>query len=186
MNVMNLEQHEEVFELTKNIINKTQTSNLRKHPGSNMVHTIRSEAFDFFAVLMGEYFGNLGFVGKIWLRSKVKNISNCSYKKPISLFLTTKECQVSENNIGRRCPDKGVVLISDLALNVWKKTWKPGEEIVLTREIGIETNNSQDNEWKFFEYLTKSLKLPTNEPIKIDKYVSTFCDMSFSTQLDCF
>ncbi len=168
------------------MIFKIQRNNSKERPISNSVFGIKSKVFDIVAVLKGAYYGDVGFVGKIWLRLKIKNNTHRSFEKPISLFLTTKDYQVSERKIGRRCPDNGVVLISDFTLDASEESWKPGKEIVLTREIGIGTNNFQDNEWEFFKYLTKDLRLPTNEPIKIDKYVSIFFDMSFSTPLDSF
>ncbi len=169
----------------KSILLRLKPDSSGSGSSSSAVYGIKSEVHDVLAVLMGAYYEDLGFAGKIWLRSKIKNITKHSFEKPISLFLTTRNSQVLESEIGRKWPDKGVVLISDLASDTCKKPWKPGEEIVLTREIDLGSGNFQDNEWKFFEYLTKNLRLPTNEPIKIDKYVTSFCGMSFSSTLKC-
>ncbi len=185
MDVLSRDQCEKYFESNR-ILLGAQTDNTRKCSSSNPVYGIKIEVFDVLAVLMGAYYGDIGFAGKIWLRSKVKNNTKYSFEKPISLFLTTKDCPVLEDKIGRKWPDKGVVLISDLVLDACEKSWKPGEEIVLTREIDIGSDSFKDNEWKFFKYLTKSLSLPANEPVKIDKFVSAFCDMSFSNSLGCF
>lgn len=143
----------------------------------------KSKAFDILAVLMGEYQEDIGFIGKIWIRAKVKNNTKYSFKQPVSLFIAVKDYKVIQNEIGNRWPDRGALLICPSILS---SPWQPDEIIDVTSEIDLNPEGYQDYEWRFFEYLTKTLRLPANEPVKIDEYVSTFYGMAGLFPVDCF
>lgn len=143
----------------------------------------KSATFDILAILMGDYQEDIGFIGEIWIREKVKNNTKYSFEQPVSLFIATKGYKVIENGIGDRWPDRGTVLMDPSILS---SPWQPDETIFVTRKIDLTPEGLQNYEWEFFEYLTNTLKLTANEPVKIDEFVSTFYGMAGPTPVDCY
>lgn len=149
-----------------------------------------SPAFDILAVLMGGYTKPpVGFVGKIWIRAKVKNNTKYTFKLKPALFISIRNCKIIEDKFGNPwLPEKGVGLM-DPSFRL--SYWEPGETIVVTGEIdpfGRKSShiNCPNYEWAFFEYLTKTLKLVPNEPVQLDQFVTTFYERGGPFPVDCF
>jgi len=144
-----------------------------------------SKPIDVSALLMGHYsdFSVRGrvfrsFIGKVWIRARAKNNTKYCFKWPILLTIEAKNYKTVESQSGNKR-----LVTSCLLMSGFGSVWKPGEIITLT---GESSGNSEEGEDTCFvkEYLTDTLKLPANELVKIDEYVSKF-DIRASP-IDCF
>jgi hypothetical protein len=144
-----------------------------------------SQAFDIWAILAGDYMtvgSDSLFVGKVLVLAKVKNNTPYTFQD-VSLFIVPRDYKAVVNERGARLPDSGVLCFWDEAFS----EWKPGETISLRAEIGEDARGEEFSamEYLFEEYLTKTLRLPANEPVRIDQYVATFWGKSPASPVDC-
>ncbi len=143
-----------------------------------------SPAYDVMVILQGEYEDEIGFIGDIWLRAKVKNNTIYTFEQPVTLFITPKDYQVIDNNIGNKWPSSGVMLMNQKTL---APPWKPGEVITVSGKLleDFGEDNYQDYEIEFEKYLLEVIKPKANDPTIIDDYISTFYGMGGPFPISC-
>jgi hypothetical protein len=139
-----------------------------------------SPAFSVSATLMGDDLSNFGFVGKIWLRASVVNNTKYSFKQPVVLFIAERGFEGVENEVVNQWPSSGIMLLS---ADLLAPPWRPGDTVVVTGDIDMGSEDLQDWEIQFVDYVSDVLELPRNRTTQIDEHVTTVYRMA--RPVDC-
>jgi len=121
---------------------------------------------DVNALVIADHSAEGKFSGKAWFEARMRNNTDHVFREPVVVFMTTHDCTCLKNEI----PDIGALMMSSPQNNSY---WKPGEIITLTSEIDSSAEESMHYELAFFDYVTRILRIPIEEPVKIDDFVAT-------------
>jgi hypothetical protein len=122
--------------------------------------------FDVTALVIGDQSAEGNFSGKAWFEARMQNNTDYVFREPVVVFMTSHDNASMQNEI----PETGVLMMSS---SQHISYWKPGEIITLTSEIDTSAEDSMHYELQFFDYLTRILKIPVEEPVNIDNFIAT-------------
>jgi len=122
--------------------------------------------FDVAALVIGDHSAEGRLSGKAWFEARMKNNTDYVFREPVVVFMTTQDHVSSKNEL----PEIGALMTSSLQNSTY---WNPRETITLTSEIDPSAEDCMPYEVEFFDYLTKVLKIPDEEPVKLDEFIAT-------------
>lgn len=122
--------------------------------------------FDVTALVIGDNSAEGKCSGKAWFEGRMQNNTDHVFREPVVVFMTTQDNAHIQNEI----PDTGALMMSSPQSISY---WNPGEIITLTSEIDTSAEDSMHYEIQFFDYLTRILRIPVEEPVKLDDFIAT-------------